>query len=1044
MRRACPRPLLPLLGSDGAAIPHRHGLGDGCLSGRKDTLEPDRGRGAPAIQERGQTIAVLDDHVVRSDPRPSSPTAPVCHTGTPVAGIARGGQRSHFETRLQHIPADDGDAIPEAHRYPPALWHPGRATFLSHQLHLDTLADSQGAGDPLCRTHHTRAPHVLVAGQLYGRRDLGERCRQGSGGDEGGQGREGDTTPAARRPRESKTRGEEHPSPHGRLPPRQVSETHPEGNRRENEEDRGTQHGLGNNTTGSNSLGFCLLGCRVAKIKRVLCSRPMWVVVLLLLPAPAGADTFGDRTALRALSARARGYDAEALLDFRAALSVEREGERWSEIRFIAAQAALTVGESHEALSYLEGLEAELPEVADFVLGARARAHRLEGDWDAALESWQSLLAHHAGSPLTGEASYGVADAYLARGDDNRALAAYEKAMRIAPRNANASVARFNGALLAERAHRWEDAASGYSAIVYYRPTDPMAEAAAARLNDLIIDGRAPEATFNARIARIDRLLGKRLIEQAEIEINELEFVAATRSHRTSIKYRRAQIAYRERDFDAAAELFGELVRVSHGWRKRSYELWVARCFSASDQNDRAISAYHDFADRYQDEPEGPEALFKAAWLAYNSREHARAVKMFGEFIDRYPTDSGITEALWYMAWNAYRLGDLPTALDTFTRLRRDYPRSALVQRAHYWQGRIYGQLGRVERARKSFRAAADAGPLDYYAMLAHQRLGELGEDGELAFIRARTLLATTGDVRELVAKPEGDRREPQPDELPEGGGLKPLSPFRLPWGGAVLDWDNPQGRRALRLIALGMRYHAADIVKKLPELPGHDADTMAYARARLLYTLGDFGSAYRIVAVNFRTEIASKPSNDTRDLHHLAYPAAYHRLVRAAGDEFGVSPLLLLAIMRQESAFRVRARSWASAHGLMQIIPPTAERIANALEVEPFSPSMLNIPDINVRFGGWYIAQLLAKYDGHVALALANYNAGPRAATKWVDAAGGGVTDAFVEEIPYRETRHYVKRVLGNLWAYAVLYGGGPLTLPENVPITYQDEPSF
>ena len=55
-----------------------------------------------------------------------------------------------------------------------------------------------------------------------------------------------------------------------------------------------------------------------------------------------------------------------------------------------------------------------------------------------------------------------------------------------------------------------------------------------------------------------------------------------------------------------------------------------------------------------------------------------------------------------------------------------------------------------------------------------------------------------------------------------------------------------------------------------------------------------------------------------------------------------------------------------------------------------------------------------------------------------------GVATDEFIEEIPYRETRHYVKRVLGNLWAYGALYDGGPLTLPENVPVTYLEEPSF
>jgi soluble lytic murein transglycosylase len=240
------------------------------------------------------------------------------------------------------------------------------------------------------------------------------------------------------------------------------------------------------------------------------------------------------------------------------------------------------------------------------------------------------------------------------------------------------------------------------------------------------------------------------------------------------------------------------------------------------------------------------------------------------------------------------------------------------------------------------------------------------------------------------------------------------------------------------------MRHHAADIVATLPEIPGQDADTVAHARARVFYALGDFGGAYRLVLRHFGPEVRAAPSPETGDLHRLAYPAAHFPLVQAAEREFDVSPLLLLAIMRQESGFKVRARSWANAQGLMQIIPPTGERIAAALEVEPFHAGMLSIPEVSVRFGGWYMAQLLGKYGGNVALALANYNAGPRAATRWAEAAGNEATDVFVEEIPYRETRHYVKRVLGNLWAYSLLYNGGAVTLSERVPTTWAEEPSF
>src|SRR5690606_29716281 len=128
---------------------------------------------------------------------------------------------------------------------------------------------------------------------------------------------------------------------------------------------------------------------------------------------------------------------------------------------------------------------------------------------------------------------------------------------------------------------------------------------------------------------------------------------------------------------------------------------------------------------------------------------------------------------------------------------------------------------------------------------------------------------------------------------------------------------------------------------------------------------------------------------------------------------EFGISPLLVLSLMRQESGYDDRARSWASANGLMQIIPRTGARIAARLNLEDYNYGVLRSPEVNVRFGTWYLSELARKYHGHVALAVGSYNAGPVAVSRWVDLRSDSTTDEFIEDIPYRETRHYVKTVL-------------------------------
>lgn len=242
----------------------------------------------------------------------------------------------------------------------------------------------------------------------------------------------------------------------------------------------------------------------------------------------------------------------------------------------------------------------------------------------------------------------------------------------------------------------------------------------------------------------------------------------------------------------------------------------------------------------------------------------------------------------------------------------------------------------------------------------------------------------------------------------------------------------------------LGLTNDAAHIVQRMPSLPGHDSEDVNYARARLLWGLGDFTTAHRIVGAAFRETLKGLPNPRTRRYFQLAYPAAYPDLVGASAGEFKISPLLILALMRQESAYDHNARSWASANGLMQIIPSTGEKIAARLDMPAYNYGVLREPSVNVRFGSWYLSELLRKFNGNIALAIGSYNAGPVAVSAWVDQRHNSATDEFIEDIPYRETRHYVKRVLGNLAVYTYVYRGKPLHIPEQIPDSYLDNVDF
>lgn len=142
-----------------------------------------------------------------------------------------------------------------------------------------------------------------------------------------------------------------------------------------------------------------------------------------------------------------------------------------------------------------------------------------------------------------------------------------------------------------------------------------------------------------------------------------------------------------------------------------------------------------------------------------------------------------------------------------------------------------------------------------------------------------------------------------------------------------------------------------------------------------------------------------------------LLYPRPYDRAVRDASEFTGLSPELIYAVIRQESLYQADAGSRAGARGLMQLMPATARRTAKRWDLPAPSNVRLLDPATNVRLGAATLASLVRRADQQVPLALAGYNAGPAAARRWLPDAPLE-TDVWVENIPYNETRGYVRRV--------------------------------
>lgn len=172
-------------------------------------------------------------------------------------------------------------------------------------------------------------------------------------------------------------------------------------------------------------------------------------------------------------------------------------------------------------------------------------------------------------------------------------------------------------------------------------------------------------------------------------------------------------------------------------------------------------------------------------------------------------------------------------------------------------------------------------------------------------------------------------------------------------------------------------------------------------------------------VAVLFAAVLAMTLRQATRN---LALPLTDASIIREQAAEKQLDPALIAAVIYAETKFDPRPSS-AGAQGLMQILPSTAYYLAHLSGGVSFTAGDLADPSVNVAYGSYYLRYLLDHYDGNQMLAVAAYNGGLGNVDKWLAHAQGEGRSLSVEEIPFAQTREYVRRVLGAERAYRSTY---------------------
>jgi soluble lytic murein transglycosylase len=417
-----------------------------------------------------------------------------------------------------------------------------------------------------------------------------------------------------------------------------------------------------------------------------------------------------------------------------------------------------------------------------------------------------------------------------------------------------------------------------------------------------------------------------------------------------------------------------------------------------------AIEQYLFIADTYDYLTDtAAEALWRAGYLYGTNNSPAESQQVFERLANEYPNTDQARSGLFLAASAAYSQNQPARAEQFFSRLAATATGDAQAE-AYLWVGRLALQRGDNATAQETLRLAVQAAPDGYYSARAQDLVAN-----RAPFSPPTRYKFQFDEATELNAAEDWLR---QTFDITQEGALWPLS--------AALQAD-PRLIRGSELWAVGAYDEASDEFFDLIEVQKNDA-LNSYQLAIHLRSLGAYSPSVTAAAniiILSKLGTLDVPSYIAR----LRYPVYYVDVVLKVAEERGIDPLLLFSLIRVESLFDTNATAAAGEKGLTQVIPGTAEYIANQLQWPNYKHSDLFRPYAGITFGAYYLDEQLERFEKNVPAAIAGYNAGPGRALDWLSLSGGD-PDLFMTTITIDSTRTYVQRMYGFYNIYRALYG--------------------
>ncbi|WP_088894150.1 transglycosylase SLT domain-containing protein [Leptolyngbya ohadii] len=631
-----------------------------------------------------------------------------------------------------------------------------------------------------------------------------------------------------------------------------------------------------------------------------------------------------------------------------------------SRARYLLASDLIQQDRGGKALPWLEGLEQDYPLLAPQILAKRAQAYRAIGDNAKAEATWKQIIEQHSKDPAAAEALFQLGKQNP--GEQNQKF--WDQAIAqfpAHPRSIEIAITRLE---------KEPNQPQMLMVIARHGIYLPNIKGILDRLRQEYASQLKPEDWEAIGFAAWENALyGTAATAYAKAPNTPLNMYRTGRGAQLNGQGRIAFNAYNRliQAYPDAKETGMALVRIAD---------LADTPQGAIGYLDRAINQFPDDA---------AEALRKKSKLLQELGSNESALQAQQSILSQYSNSETAAEVRWEQAELNAKKGDAQAAWEWARQLVEQNPDSDLAPEASYWVGKWAAALGKQKEAAQAYEYTLSQYPQSYYAW---RSAGQLGwqEVGDFTTVREKQPQVVRPDIRPDLLAGSDTTKE-----------LYRLGQKRDAWSRWQVEFTN----------------------FRQPTVPEQFTDGLLR-----LGVNDNLDGIYMLSSLGWRDSeaerAAAKAIKQQPAYWQALYPFPYLEPIEQAAQQQKINPLLITALMRQESRFESEIVSSAEAIGLMQVIPETGEWVASQVGLKDYN---LKNPIDNIKIGTWYLDYTHREYRNNSLYAVASYNAGPGAVAEWVQEFGNLDPDQFIERIPYPETKGYVSSVLENYWNYLRIY---------------------